>query len=129
MPVARAKGDRGRADMLFSRIVRSRGACQRCQAPATDTAHIIGRRFSATRCLEENAWALCRRCHQITGEWPTEFINLVHLTCTMDGYVKLRELAEGGIPTTSKLFWEAEVERLTQRCQELGIDTRVRIPK
>jgi hypothetical protein len=115
--------------MLFSRIVRSRGACQRCRAPATDTAHIIPRRYSATRCLEGNAWALCRSCHVRTGEWPYDFVKLVNSTIGFEAYWQLRRLAEGGIPTTGKLFWEAEVDRLTARCQELGIDTRVRVPR
>jgi hypothetical protein len=113
--------------MLFSRIVRSRASCERCGGQATDTAHIIGRRYSATRCLEENAWALCRRCHQITGDQAFEFVRLVRGTVTEDRYWKLHEMALAGIPTTAKLFWENEVARLEERCRELGIDTRVRV--
>jgi hypothetical protein len=115
--------------MLFSRIVRSRESCQRCGAPATDCAHIIGRRYSATRCLEDNAWALCRRCHQVTGDQAYEFVKLVQATISEDRYWELSRMADAGIPTSSALFWASEVERLEQRCVELGIDTRVRIPK
>jgi hypothetical protein len=116
--------------MLFSRIVRSRGSCERCGAQATDCAHIIPRRYSATRCVEQNAWALCRRCHQITGERAYEFVKLVQATVSEDVYWKLSETAEAGIGTwNSTQFWENEVLRLEARCVELGIDMRVRIPK
>jgi hypothetical protein len=124
---ARAKGDRGRADMLFSRIVRSRGPCERCGVQGTDTAHIIGRRYSATRCVEDNAWCLCRSCHQLTAEFPHEFMWLVERTIGVRRYMQLHDQAQGGIPGSSKLFWEAEVERLLVRCAELGIDTRWKV--
>lgn len=127
MTVARRKGDAGRADMLFSRIVRSRGICQRCeQRQATDTAHIVRRRYSATRCLEENAWALCRQCHHLVDEWPNHFMWLVERTIGVDRYKELCALANEGISLSSRLWWRAEVERLTERCDELGIDTRWR---
>jgi hypothetical protein len=128
---AAAKGDRGLADILFSRIVRSRGdrRCQRCGVfPATDTAHIIGRRFSATRCIEDNAWLLCRSCHQTTALWPQDFLRLVSSTIGQERYEELRRVAETGIVGSSKLFWANEVARLKTRCEELGLDTRRRIP-
>jgi len=129
MTVSRAKGDRGRADELFSRIVRSRGACERCGREATDTAHIIKRRYSATRCLEENAWALCRSCHRETEEFPHLFMGLVELTVGVDRYKELYSLAQAGPSMSSRLFWAGEVERLKERCLELGIDTRRRVPQ
>lgn len=128
MSVSRRKGDPGKADMLFSRIVRSRASCERCGNTATDTAHIVKRRYSATRCLEDNAWALCRSCHQLTEQWPHEFMWLVERTIGVDRYTELRRLAEAGITLSSKLFWRDTVERLTARCREMGIDTRWRTP-
>jgi hypothetical protein len=122
--VARRKGDAGKADLLFSRLVRSRGACERCGQPATDTAHIVRRRYSATRCDERNAWALCRPCHRLTEEFPDEFMHLVDCTIGRGLYEELRRIAEAGLATSSRLFWRGEVERLTARCVELGIDTR-----
>lgn len=127
MSVSRAKGDRGRADMLFSRIVRSRGACERCGRQATDTAHIVRRGYSATRCLEDNAWALCNSCHRLTGEAAHEFMFLVERTIGVDRYKELWDLAREDRKFGS-VFWKAEVERLLARCQELGIDTRWRVP-
>lgn len=126
MSVQRAKGDRGRADILFSRIVRSRGACERCgRTPATDTAHIVRRMYSATRCVEDNAWALCSSCHRATERWPMEFAELVKATIGVDRYHELREMAYEGLKArgfvSSKLFWAREVARLQARCKELGL--------
>lgn len=128
MSVARRKGPAGKADMLFSRIIRSRGACQFCGAQATDTAHIVKRRYSATRCMEDNAWALCRSCHIETEQWPVKFLRLVDETIGRERYDELVQIAHAGIAVSSKVFWQAEVERLTARCRELGIDTRVKVP-
>jgi hypothetical protein len=127
MSVRRVKGDRGRADMLFSRIVRSREFCERCGRPATDTAHIVGRRFSATRCVEDNAWALCNSCHRLTGDRPHEFMFLVERTIGVDRYKELWDLAQED-RKFGVVFWAAEIERLLARCQELGIDTRWKAP-
>jgi hypothetical protein len=128
--VTRVKGDRGRADVLFSRIVRSRGTCVRCGGIATDTAHIIGRRYSATRCREDNAWALCRRCHRLTGDNPYEFMLLVNRTCGLAHYQHLRVIAEAGIQQTSLMFWRGELARLIIRYDELGIaDDWPKVPK
>lgn len=123
-----AKGDRGFCDILFSRIVRSRGVCQRCGAPGTDTAHIIGRRYSATRCVEDNAWCLCRSCHQATAEWPEQFMGLVDSTIGRHRYFELRYIATEGLSQSSARFWAAERDRLKARCRELGLDERRRIP-
>lgn len=123
MTISRRKGDAGKADMLFSRIVRSRGNCQRCGKAATDTAHIVRRRYSATRCIEDNAWALCRSCHQLTGEWPHEFMWLVERTIGVARFIELKQLANAGTGMSSKLFWRETRERLEERCRELGLPT------
>lgn len=127
MSVRPAKGARGHADILFSRIVRSRGLCERCGREATDTAHIVGRRFSATRCLEDNAWALCNSCHRLTGEAAHEFMFLVERTIGVDRYKQLWDLAQED-RKFGAVFWTAEVERLKARCIELGLDSRRRVP-
>lgn len=126
MSVARRKGNPGRADFLFSRLIRSHGYCQYpdCASPGPfDTAHIIGRRYSATRCQEDNAWCLCRSHHQKVDGWADEKIALVEATIGLDRYWQLRTLAEGGIPSASR-FWADEVARLEDRCREQGIDMR-----
>jgi hypothetical protein len=114
--------------MLFSRLVRSRGACERCRRTSGpfDTAHIVRRRYSATRCVEDNAWCLCRPCHQQVDGWPGDFMALVRRTIGEDRYRELCQSAQAGIRLSSKLFWRGEVERLTERCREMGVDTRWR---
>jgi hypothetical protein len=125
--VSRRTGAPGKADWLFSRIVRSRGFCQmpgcRCPGPY-DTAHVIGRVYSATRCIEDNAWCLCRTHHTTVDNWPEEKLRLVVQTIGMPRYEELRALAQAGPPPPKRLFWPSEVERLMERCQELGIDTK-----
>lgn len=127
MTVSRRKGNPGKADMLFSRIVRSRGRCEypgcMSQGPY-DTAHLIGRRYSATRCQEDNAIAACRTHHQLIDGWWDEKRKVVHATIGEDRYDELKRMAEQGLQTTSTLFWADEVFRLTARCRELDIDTR-----
>ncbi len=131
MSVARRNGAPGKADMLFSRIIRSRGGCEYPGCPSVgpfDTAHIIGRVYSATRCVEDNAWCMCRTHHQLVDQWPDEKLILVARTIGTSRYTELKETAQAGPPPPKRLFWPAEVERLTERCRELGIDTRLRIP-
>ena len=127
MTVARRKGNPGKADMLFSRIVRSRGRCEYpgCTSPGPyDTAHLIGRRYSATRCMEDNAVCACRSHHQLIDSWWDEKRKVVHATIGEARYDELKTLAEQGPPTNSTLFWSGEVDRLLERCAELGVDTK-----
>jgi len=126
--VARRKGDAGKSDLLFSRIVRSRGRCERCgdtEGPF-DTAHIVRRRYSATRCIEDNAWCACRSCHRTVDNWEGEYMRLVDQTIGRDRYDELCQLAQQGTQMSSVLFWRGERERLEARCDELGIDKKWR---
>lgn len=127
VPVSRRKGDAGRADMLFSRLIRSRGVCERCGQMATDAAHIVRRGWSATRCVEDNAWALCRSCHRATEEDPKEFVTLVQATIGIVRYDELRRRAQAGLAglgMSSATFWLSERTRMEARCKALGVDTR-----
>jgi hypothetical protein len=127
--VAQRKGAPGKADFLFSRIIRSRGFCQYPGCDSTgpyDTAHVIGRGYSATRCMEDNSWCLCRTHHALVDNWPDEKLSLVAQTIGMVRYLELRDIAKAGPPPPQRLFWPGEVERLTERCRELGIDTKRR---
>lgn len=129
--VSRRKGNPGMADALFSRIVRSRGRCEypgcTSQGPY-DTAHLIGRRYSATRCMEENAVCACRSHHQLIDSWWDEKRRVVVATIGEDRYDQLKRLAEIGTPSNSTTFWASEVERLKARCDELGLDKRRQVP-
>jgi len=122
------KGPAKRCDVLFSRIVRSRGQCERCGL--TDTpfqcAHIIRRRYAATRCLEDNAWCLCVPCHQLVDGNAGEFTDLVNRTIGRPRFDGLYSTAQGGPPGSYALFWRGELQRLLARCDELGVDARWR---
>lgn len=131
MTVSRSKGDRGYCDMLFSRLVRSRGSCERCgkiEVPF-DTAHIIGRSYSMTRCELDNAWCLCRTCHVLVDNWWHEKQALVERTIGMTRYWALVAQARQHVQFSSKAFWLGERERLVELCQQTGIDTRWQVPR
>lgn len=130
MTVARASGDKGFCDVLFGRIVRSRGACEGCGS-TTDlqTAHILGRTFSATRCLEANAFCLCASEHARFTTHPDEWMTFVDDKIGMDEYLRLKHLALAGVVgLTSKTWWREELVRLKARCVELGLDPRRKVP-
>lgn len=130
MTVARRKGDAGLADLLFSRIIRARGCCEYpgCASGGPfDTAHLIGRRYRMTRCVEDNALCLCRAHHLMIDGWWDEKRKAVAATIGEDRYDELRRLAEGSPQMSSAMFWAGEVERLRARCTELGLDTRRRV--
>ncbi len=112
MTVASAKGAKAKADRLFSRLIRSRGRCERCnESPGPyDTAHIIGRRFSWTRTDERNAWCLCKKCHWTVDNYSVEHVDLVRRTLGLEVYAELRAKSE---QVGAKFDWPAEVERLT----------------
>ena len=110
MTVSKAKGAKAKADKLFSQLVRSRGVCERCgERSDVVTAHILGRRFSATRTDERNAWALDPTCHYVVDNWPDEKMRLVEETIGLEVYAELRAKAES---TVRRFDWPAEVERL-----------------
>lgn len=129
MSVTRRTGAPGKADYLFSLIVRSRGRCEypgcTSQGPF-DTAHNIPRDCSGTRCVEDNAWSLCRSHHRLVDKHWHEKRALTLSTIGEERFDELVALADGykHLPLTSKTFWRGEVERLTARCAELDIDTR-----
>lgn len=131
MTVSRRTGDAGLADTLFSRIIRSRGRCEYpgCSSPGPyDTAHLIGRLYRGTRCVEDNAVCMCRTHHRLIDAWWDEKQKVVAATIGQGRYDELKRLANAAPETTSRLFWAAEADRLRARCVELGLDTRKRVP-
>lgn len=114
------KGAKGKCDKLFSKIIRSRGTCERCgntDRTSHQCAHIISRKYSATRTNQENAWNLCAKCHRRLTDWPREHSHFITETIGGERYEELRQLAEQ--PT--KMDWAAEYERLKQIAKELDI--------
>lgn len=105
------KGAKGRATKLHAQIVRARGACESCGGTSNlQCAHIVSRRYSATRTDTDNAFALCAGCHLRFTEWPLEFHSFVLERIGEDGYQRLRKKALSG----TKVDWDAEVERLKE---------------
>lgn len=112
------KGAKGKADKLFSKIVRIDGKCQRCGS--TDNlqcAHIISRKYSATRTDLLNAWCLCSRCHRRLTDWPREHSHYITETIGSAKYDELRSKAE----QVTKMNWDDEYERLKEVAKQLNI--------
>lgn len=106
-----AKGDKGACDRLTSLLVRSRGACQRCGSPSNlQAAHIISRRYAATRCNLANLWALCPGCHMYVDEHFDAKYRLTVDTIGLDTFTELSRLAQSN---RGRWDWAAERERLT----------------
>lgn len=123
------KGPGRKAEVLHSRIVRSRLHCERCGKGGTtiaefQCAHIVRRWYAATRCLEENGWCLCATCHHTVDEWRREHEALVAKTIGPDRYDELCLLAVEGPTPKGLTYWKAELARLEARCDELGISTK-----
>lgn len=114
-------GSKGKATVLHSKIVRARadGRCERCGRSdrALECAHIVGRRFAATRTDEHNAWALCHGCHSYLTENPFEHVLLAIRTLGDDGYRALLAKAYAG----SKMKWDVELARLQALSVELEL--------
>lgn len=114
------KGAKGKADKLFSKIIRARGACENCGSTNVSTlqcAHIISRKYSATRTDTRNAYCLCAKCHfRFTG-WPREFSHFITRTTGSDTYNELKLKAE----TVTKMDWDAEYERLKQIAKDMDL--------
>ncbi len=113
--VASPKGAKAKADRLFSLIVRARGACQACgKTTNLQCAHIISRRYSQTRCVEDNAFCLCAGCHMRFTDHPVEFGDFVRAWGTP--YEALQTQAQLG----SKVDWNVIAGLLEVRWKELA---------
>lgn len=109
MSVSRARGDKAKADKLFSLIVRSRGSCEACGSTRNlQTMHIISRRYSNTRTDLANAYCGCASCHMFFTSHPVAFGEFV--------FEKMGRLAYDDLHLKSlepaKVDWAAEYARL-----------------
>ena len=112
------KGARGKATRLHAELVRSRGRCERCGSTSNlQCAHIIPRRFAATRTDETNAWCLCAACHMRLTEHPDEHMAFVAQTVGMDAFYALKTRALTGVKATQG-FWLDECARLSALLKE-----------
>lgn len=117
------------ADRLFRILVRQRERCQRCGEPGSQVAHVLRRRYAATRCDERNAWWLCggpgtTDCHYVVDNFAHQFDVLVAETIGAPALHALHLRAEAGPPLPLSLWWPAERARLRARLRELGLSLR-----
>lgn len=111
MPVKRARNkDKAACDTLASKITRAKGYCENCgTTQGLTTSHIIGRKYSATRTLEDNLQCLCFRCHRRFTDFPREFSRWITQSIGSEKYEELRHTAES---FNGKFDWLVERERL-----------------
>lgn len=120
MAIHRPKGAKGKCDILFSKIIRSKGFCENCgrsNGVQLQCAHIISRRYSGTRCELMNAWCLCAGCHRRFTDWPREHSKFITETIGSDQYERLREKAE----ETNKVDWEEVLVFLKGVAKDMGV--------
>lgn len=116
--VKRQKGDKAKADVLFSKIIRSTGRCLRCGSTENlQCAHIISRKYSATRTDLRNAYCLCAKDHFYFTNWPREFSRFVTEHTGSELYDELKLKAE----TVTKVKWDTELERLKEVASRVGL--------
>jgi hypothetical protein len=123
MSVSYGKGPKGKATRLHAQIVRARGACEKCgDTYRLETAHIISRRYSATRTLEANAFCLCCRCHRRFHEHVDEWMGFINETIGWDEYQRLKDLALGNRAPWPQSRWQDEADRLALVLKTLEAD-------
>lgn len=111
MAVKRFKGAKAKADHLYSEVIRSVGECENCGKSTgvqLQCAHIISRRYSATRTDLRNAFCLCAGCHRRYTDFPREFSHFITDTWAAGFYDAVYAKAQ---PNT-KVDWEERVEFL-----------------
>jgi hypothetical protein len=110
------------ATRLHSRIVRElKGPlCQSCrERPAEDAAHIIGRSYAHTRTDIDNAFALCKVCHQHFTAFSDAWMCFVDVAIGRPEYVRLKRKALDGVG--QKFDWFDELDRLRVIAESVGV--------
>ena len=132
MTVARAKGAKGKADRLFSLLVRDRGVCEARTAHdwgfidwhsacvgAVVTAHIVGRGYATTRTEFDNALALCANAHLHFDSWADDKVALTDAIYGEGHYADVKRRANEGVGT--KVDWKLRADTLERLAQERGL--------
>lgn len=115
------KGPKGKATRLHSLVVRAAGVCARCGTMdygRLQCAHIVPRRYTATRTDETAAWCLCAGCHLVTTEHAHEHMDLVDRTIGRDRFDELMMRARAG-QKSSASYWLGECSRLQALLDEI----------
>ena len=77
MKVSTKKSIKKKLDVLWSKIIHDRGACEVCGAPGKNAHHIIGRINYALRWDLRNGCLLCIGCHFKAHNNPIEFLDFI----------------------------------------------------
>ena len=116
-----------KATTLHSQYVRARdGRCVRCGATSESAqlqcAHIISRRYAATRCDENAAVCLCAACHRYLTEHPHAHVSFFTLYLgSWDAYQALIDKAYAGKDTVMRgPFWQERIVSLTALLEDVG---------
>ncbi len=120
MSVVKARGAKGQADRLFSKLVRARGVCVGCgerEYSKLQTCHVVSRRYSMTRVDPANAVCGCWKCHRYWTDNPVEWSQFVENHLGLAEYLRLKQKAVNGVG--AKVDWPAEVVRLRALVKQL----------
>lgn len=109
-------GAKGKADKLFSELVRLAGACQnpRCRSRSNlQCAHIYSRKFNRTRTMPLNAVCLCASCHAYYTARPADWRDFLidSQLRTADEFDELNLLLRAPFKVP-KGFWEDQCREL-----------------
>lgn len=106
-----------KCDLLWAKLVRARGRCERCAKTTNlQAAHIISRNYGKTRHLLENGTCLCGGCHLFWAHHePDEFTDWIRETRGEDIFYRLREIAN----KDGKADYESAY-KILKECEEIG---------
>jgi len=105
---------RDQLDKLFSKIIRSKGKCERCgKTSPLNTAHIFSRRNLATRWDKDNVLCFCVGCHFWGHQNPILFTEFVKEKLGSERYEDLKVKAN-----STKKWTIPELETLVETFKE-----------
>ena len=82
-------------DKELSRIVRSRGRCEKCgSANELQCCHIFSRTYMSTRFFLTNLLCLCAKCHFWAHKQPILFVDFVKRRLGLREYNNLKQQAQ-----------------------------------
>lgn len=109
---------KNKADVVFSRIIRSRGHCEHCgSGHYLQCAHWLSRRYANTRTDFDNAFCLCAGCHRYFTADPTAWSLWALSIRGREVYDRLRQAAN----RQSDIDWPAELARLREVAKREGV--------
>ena len=122
--------NKNRATVLHSKIVRAYGRCQWAEQFGGDCggplhcAHIIRRRYSATRTYLPNGLCLCQRHHTHVDSHALDLVRICDAVNGAGYYDFLQAKADAGLAVTGLsplMICRAERADLTRRAQAMGV--------